>query len=329
MVRMPKNIAKSSSDKRFGKFLFIKNIRTSSFVYWVATLLTFGITLVIINMFLEKDTIIAGTDLSVALLLLNIILGIVFFILFLTSPKNKKNNKLPFYIKNAVLISIGYIFLNSAIFVGAGYKEKTNKLNNHVSSEIIISVSPTGIPTTTLIPTPTIKQKVIKRIEPTEVPSSDSFGDCPIHEKCGGGVRRMKKSECENAICCQIGNTWELYSNSDKCNSAQASSVNTTNQNATPQKVAFTTYYASIPGTYYCSQTAVNQLLNSQESWVKSDYEYMRSTCDDYTKILKSTTGSKSETTAIEILKSGCESRTEDYKNSQSKLNDYIRQFCP
>jgi len=45
--------------------------------------------------------------------------------------------------------------------------------------------------------------------------------DCPIHQNCGGGTKRMTKSECDNSICCEVGGVWELYLSKTTCKQAQ------------------------------------------------------------------------------------------------------------
>lgn len=226
MVRMPKNKANISSRTR--NIFLTKNSRTASFIYWVTTLLTFGIALIIINMFLEKDTIVAGTNLSLALLLLNIILGIVSFVtIFLNNQKNKKNVRLPFYVKNAIYISIGYIFLNSVIFVGAGYKEKINRQNITSVKESVIYISPTPTPEPTSTPSPTTKQVNKINVTPTV---GEKITNCHINNECGGGTRELKESECKDLVCCGTNNTYILIKKSE-CDKIHAN-TNTTNSNS-------------------------------------------------------------------------------------------------
>lgn len=234
MVRMPKNKANISS--RIRNIFLTKNSRVASIVYWVTTLLTFGITLIIINMFLEKDTIIAGTNLSLALLLLNIILGIVSFVaIFLNSSKNKKNTKLPFYVKNAIFISIGYIFLNSVIFVGAGYKEKMNRQNNSSVKESAVYVSPTPISEPTSTPIPILKQANKVIATPTV---GEKIINCYINNECGGGTRKLTESECKELVCCGTNNTYVLIKKSE-CDKVHTN-TSTTNNNSSIEMVAVT-----------------------------------------------------------------------------------------
>lgn len=147
---------------------------------------------------------------------------------------------------------------------------------------------------------------------------SESYGkpvdyivNCRLTANCGGGTRRLKKSECDSGVCCNVGNGWEFYSSVEKCRQAQSGNTSTSNNIDNKKKVAFTTNYASTKGTYYCYEEAVNQLLNWEESQVKSWYESYQSACN----------GSFSE--------SYCQSGKIGYENSRARLDDAIRQYCP
>jgi hypothetical protein len=49
-----------------------------------------------------------------------------------------------------------------------------------------------------------------------QISAGDPFVDCPINEKCGGGTKRLKQSECINSTCCQIGDVWVVL-DKDQC----------------------------------------------------------------------------------------------------------------
>lgn len=71
--------------------------------------------------------------------------------------------------------------------------------------------------------TPTIKpiQKTVAK--PTATPTADPNPviSCRISENCGGGSVQMRKDECNNSICCEVGDTWRMYSSKSDCNQAQ------------------------------------------------------------------------------------------------------------
>jgi len=51
--------------------------------------------------------------------------------------------------------------------------------------------------------------------------TSDPIVNCTINANCGGGTRQMKQSECNQSICCQIGNNWSIYPSKTTCTQAQ------------------------------------------------------------------------------------------------------------
>ncbi len=42
-----------------------------------------------------------------------------------------------------------------------------------------------------------------------------------MSDKCGGGTRRIKYSECSNGTCCQLKSTWKFYPSVESCKTAQ------------------------------------------------------------------------------------------------------------
>ena len=50
----------------------------------------------------------------------------------------------------------------------------------------------------------------------TKIDQSDPLIDCPLHEKCGGGTKRMKQSACVNSTCCGGGNV-NITLDKDEC----------------------------------------------------------------------------------------------------------------
>lgn len=67
-------------------------------------------------------------------------------------------------------------------------------------------------------PSPTSKTQPINRnyVQPTIDP--DPPVHCQIHERCGGGTKPLKKSECERSICCFLKDgTAKLLSSKSAC----------------------------------------------------------------------------------------------------------------
>lgn len=49
-----------------------------------------------------------------------------------------------------------------------------------------------------------------------QISTGDPYVDCPINEKCGGGTKRLRQSECINSTCCQVGDVWVVL-DKDQC----------------------------------------------------------------------------------------------------------------
>lgn len=131
---------------------------------------------------------------------------------------------------------------------------KTTKSDPWSSSEIIAAQYYSDEEN---IPTPTLTTKKI--IKPTSVPvNTDPIINCNVSVNCGGGIKKIKKSECDNAVCCQIGSSWIFYTSSQKCNEDQEK--NNSNNYVHPTNIPTSTYkvqptYAPVPTTPYVAPT--------------------------------------------------------------------------
>lgn len=65
----------------------------------------------------------------------------------------------------------------------------------------------------------------------------DYMVNCNVNSNCGGGTRMIKKSECDNSVCCQIGSSWIFYTSKDKCNQDQNSHSSQTTQTSSGNNV--------------------------------------------------------------------------------------------
>jgi len=69
-----------------------------------------------------------------------------------------------------------------------------------------------------------------------QINSFESNGDpivnCRIHANCGGGYKNIRRSECDNSTCCEVGSKWYFYTDQNKCDQDQ-SSYNSQNSNKT------------------------------------------------------------------------------------------------
>lgn len=60
----------------------------------------------------------------------------------------------------------------------------------------------------------------------TESTNSDPNVNCLIHEKCGGGSKLVKKSVCDNSICCQYPDRAVFYLDRSQCASSNKNQNN-------------------------------------------------------------------------------------------------------
>jgi len=79
----------------------------------------------------------------------------------------------------------------------------------------------TASPEPTTIPTPI--QKYTQKVYPTKDPDPPVL--CNISDKCGGGTKPLKQSECNNSTCCQIGDKWIFYQDKSQCTRDQGGQV--------------------------------------------------------------------------------------------------------
>lgn len=135
--------------------------------------------------------------------------------------------------KRFLTILLGLAILFSAgLYVRAENIEKERKNKDFKSA-------PTPTTILQLTPTPTTKPKVYVNPDPI-IP-------CTMSKECGGDIRQIKKSECTNGTCCQIGSTWIFYPSRDKCLQDQKASQPVVQQ-APAQRPAQSTSKLN----YYC-----------------------------------------------------------------------------
>lgn len=113
-------------------------------------------------------------------------------------------------------------------------------------------------------------------IAETNKVDTDPLVNCTIHPDCGGGTRQMKKSECDNSICClissecggnkvltkvdcdnstccQVGSSWSMYLNRASCTLAQNNYYNAYKNAQLHNYPPCSVYYPSLgySQTYY------------------------------------------------------------------------------
>jgi len=103
---------------------------------------------------------------------------------------------------------------NSAILSAetqSNIRESAGKINNYSQTiNQIICVGPDGKEFLTT-------KEECKKLNNAWGKPMDMVVDCRIHPNCGGGTRRMRKSECDRSTCCEIDGKWYFYPSKEKC----------------------------------------------------------------------------------------------------------------
>ena len=95
-------------------------------------------------------------------------------------------------------------------------KTSDNKGSNYTNSNTIDCIGPDGKEFKT-------SEAECKKLNESWGKPVDYMVTCNVNANCGGGTRRLKKSECDNSTCCQIGSSWFFYTSKDKCTQDQNS----------------------------------------------------------------------------------------------------------
>ena len=161
----------------------------------------------------------------------------------------------------------------------------------------------------------------------------DYMVSCNIHTDCGGGTVWMSKSQCDKP-CSGLPNK----SDNTQTNNVPASNTTTNTQN-TSNKVQFNATETSIPGTYYCYENKVNEMV-TQQSLTKGARE-LYETCKDSTyneQVFKDCWNSNCEglpdtndcaDSCYSQAFGECKGYYEDYLGYRSKLDKMRWDNCP
>lgn len=151
--------------------------------------------------------------------------------------------------KDSGFINIIFLILMGAVVGGLALTSKyieTKDIKPETAKETITATpSPIEIPETTPSVTPRQTAKTTAA-KPTDIqcigPDGKQFAttmdncvqlnqqwgkpvdymeNCRVNTSCGGGTKYIKKSECDDSTCCQIGDKWYFYSSRQKCKDDQ------------------------------------------------------------------------------------------------------------
>lgn len=250
------------------------------FFLWVTTLFVFAVSLFIFSKFDEYSINLFNGDFLMVLFLSNIFIGIISFLaMIITSIK--KHNRVSLFTKKIFIICLFYLLLSPAIFATEGYKAKNDEgYKNKYYVEITPTITPT--PTIEIKVTPTvIPKKTVKPVQ--KAVETDPIIDCvSSYPNCNGSSIKLRRSQCSNITCCQIGNNWSVYPSSEKCKEAQN---NNSNNYVRPTSAPIPTYkplptYAPIPTSSYVAPTIyIYQTPTPNQSAIDAEIDARISRC--------------------------------------------------
>lgn len=119
--------------------------------------------------------------------------------------------------------------------------------------------------------TPTTNYEYKEAIYPTAIPDPDPIVDCRITSECGGGIRKLRLSVCNNSACCQIGGSWIFYESSAKCGQDQKLASGSNNRDINNN------YDSNLNYPTYSAQTKIKCSYSSGEY----QYDYGELTYDE------------------------------------------------
>ncbi|MFH2062279.1 MAG: hypothetical protein ABIJ43_04820 [Candidatus Beckwithbacteria bacterium] len=140
---------------------------------------------------------------------------------------------------------------------------------------------------------------------------ADYMINCNISSNCGGGTTYIKKSECDNSVCCQIGDKWVFYKDKNQCNKDQESnqpSYNyptytypTTNNNPSNQAVDNSAYnrdqqsicMGDARSNYQTQETQLRQYYRAKGALGSSGYDVAQANL--YNDLLRAIASCKSQ----------------------------------
>lgn len=170
----------------------------------------------------------------------------------------------------ALLIFVGVLALFDFKVLQLNEEKQTPNFKYVPVGEASVTPTPTAIPT--FVPKPTVVQVYT---------DPDPVVDCKSsYPNCYGSTIKLKRSQCSNITCCQIGSSWSLYQSLDSCKAAQNS---TQANNAPPPnntKSVGSNFYCWINAYGYGYYTSSGDQCNA-DNFKYSTYK----TCNDTQKL--------------------------------------------
>lgn len=263
---------------------------------WVTTMFIFLINIVVFAKYSNEANVdlFNGKFLN-TLFFSNIGLGIISFLAVIVSSNKPKNNRVSMFVKNSLIICFFYLLINSLVFAVEG---NTAKNNESYRNKYYAGTTPTPVPTIEVKITPTITPKKTvktnntqntntntnqgsqidcigpdglqfkttmeecKKLNETWGKPVDYMVNCNYSDLCadGGGVRYIKKSECDKP-CARKSDTTDSSSKTATGN----------NSNKTAVFLTYSQYTIYCPAQNVGAVTTIDSTMKSKSSeWAKN-----------------------------------------------------------
>lgn len=193
---------------------------------WLSSCLVF---LMVMSLSTVDKNIALSDSLSIVLIglvLLSIFIGGAAFlgliITVLTTLNKKQSRWYAAATVGGLFVFFSLLTNHSTVLAGLGLSSnKSSHQSNQTSgSTLQDSSKPVEVIDESTVKYEETSQK--KAIKPTQsLDQSDRPVHCNVHPNCGGGTTPLTKAECDNSICCQIGDEWIFYKDKEQCEKDQ------------------------------------------------------------------------------------------------------------
>lgn len=287
---------------------------------WISSIIIFILTFTFSTNFFKgtvQDTKFGNSDYFIYFFLGSIGVGILSFIAmilsnFIKEPKKKKSkkatkstsstaNKFIWISVFALLVLVSYLSAREQTLISNQKAENYKTLNR---------TKPTPTPVATS--TPTIKPKN-NYVDP------DPVINCNIHASCGGGTRQMRKSECANSTCCQVGNNWSMYPSKSACTQAQDNYYSVKTGASSNNYPPCTVYYPALGYSQTYSYISPSQCLSWQNSAKLNNNNYTPPTTN-YPTYVPSPTQDPYLQDLLDQLAIACQQAVSDWNSEKEQF---------
>lgn len=164
----------------------------------------------------------------------------------------------------AIFIGLFILFLQASRAYSEGnLNTQLASIQQQMPFVLLPTTTPTRQPTNTPRPTrkpsktPTPTTAIVRQKPAQQQVDPDPPVHCPIHEKCGGGTVPLKRSECDNMVCCGPNGQQSKWLTKQECESWRNSTEGGGSAPVGNEKVAVNPFGNRI---FYCPPSSVESV---------------------------------------------------------------------